>query len=148
MPTPNHIIKKPHNQTEPQQQSMPTPNHTPHSLASVQNITHRSPSLHAGCTAVIAEWCTLNSPQITMPSPCYCWHHTFHSSCRRIREKSIGDPRGTSNGRGQFQHLLWLMAKKSISEAEAEIKAFSTLNVYKLLLTTCIWLGGMKAAKN
>jgi hypothetical protein len=113
---------------------MPTPKHTPHSLAALQKITQISPYLHAGCTTVIAEWCTPNSPQITMPSPCYCWHHTFHSSCRRIREKSIGDPQDTSNGRVRFQHLLWLMAKKSISESEAEIEAFSTLNVYSCCL--------------
>ena len=118
----------------------------PRSPAAVQKITWSSPYLHAGCTLVIAEWRTPNSPQITMPSPCYYWHPTIHASCERTTEKSIDDPQVTSNGRGRIQHLLWLMAKKSINEAEVE--AFSTLNVYKLLLTTYICFGKMKAAKN
>ena len=62
------------------------------------------------------------------------------------RKKSIDDPQGTSNNKDGFQHLLWLKAKGSISEAEVE--AFSTLNVYKLLLTMYVCLGKMKAAKN
>jgi len=79
-----------------------------------------TPYLNAGCTAVTAEWCTPNSPQITIPSPCYCWHNIIRSSCGRRREKSIDDPHGTSNGRGGFQHLLWLMGKESISETEVK----------------------------
>jgi hypothetical protein len=41
----------------------PTPQHISHSLAAVQKITHSSPYLHTGCTTVIAEWCTPDSPQ-------------------------------------------------------------------------------------
>jgi hypothetical protein len=38
---------------------------TPHSLAAVQQITQISPYLHAGCTAVMPEWCT----PVTLPVP-------------------------------------------------------------------------------
>ena len=102
----------------------------------------------AGCTGVIAEWCTSNSPQITVPSDhcCNCWNHTIHTYCRRTRANSIDDPQGTSDDRGRFQHLFRPVAEECVGEAE--VKAFRTLSLYKLLLTTYIRLGKMKAAKN
>jgi hypothetical protein len=46
---------------------------------------------------------------------------------RKDEGESIDDSVGTTNGRGHFQHLLRLMAKKSISETETEVEAYCNL---------------------